>query len=276
MAKARAYISGFSLTALGGLMQSIGDLVATVETDAKKDEEFKLACPACADEDTVGLVGQNYACVANAAHGPYARGVLRRAKEVAKGSFVLLDDAAIEAAKESDLPNNTIDLVPYKRDEVAPFMAPTQYRYVFRDNGKGTLFPVLMQLMAARPDLVFVGKGAIKKSEKFVSVDRGLNGQLVITALEWPGDLRVFDTPDLPEVKPSLVEMATKLFEESIGTFDPAEYEKGARKKLSEAVAAAANGGAPVLQIVGEAASPTSTLDNLEALLRQSLEAKAS
>jgi len=275
MAKAvkdRAYQKGVALVL--GIMEVTGDLVSAKVTGAGSEEKFVSLCPECValnDGGYPGTVKQFYRCM-ESGHSDHTMGDLAKGKENDDGEIIPLTKEQVELAKGSELEANVLELNVHRLSDVRDSTFQSGTSYVFRPANGGKLYPVLVNILKQDPELVFIGMMNLRKNDKLIQVTLGLNDQLVLQELVWPEDLKSFEDQQI-EVKNSLLETAKSLLEQSVTEFQPEDYRKGSRKRLSDLVSWVTTGGAPSDQPVAEV-SATKSDDDLEAVLLAALAAK--
>lgn len=258
----RAYVSGL-VVALGP-MEFAGDLIPPRVVNAGKEEKFTSICPV--HEEAVP-VKQQYICPEDAAHGPFSIGECDKAQE-RDGHYVRVSAQEAVDARKSVLPEKSLDLNVHRASDVEASVLEAGTSYVFRPAGPSKFYGLLLDILAARPDLVFMGECNLRGTDKLVKLERGLNNQLILTELIWPEDLKDFETP-VYEYKPSLLDTATVLAEKTVTDFDPEEYHREARDRIAELLEAKKDGkAAPAPKTKAKVKDDD---DNLEALLQAAI-----
>jgi len=225
----RAALSDFTINL--GFLDVHGDLIVPQETGTKAADQFKLCCPACADATSVK---QGYTC--ENGHGPFVTGDCGHAKEVNK-ALIKVTDEEYEEARKCDLEKNVLPLTIHNADEVKDTFLHSGLTYVVRPTGDAMnikKFSALLRIVTENPQWVFVGVCNVRNTEKFMALSEGLNGQLLMNELVWPGDLRTHDQYTVP-VADDLIAPIVKSIE--VTEFNPDEYVKSTREKIAELVA---------------------------------------
>lgn len=222
------------------------------------DESLKMVCPTC-----VSPMTQQYACPNG--HPSLLPAEVARAKKMDDDTLVLLTTEQIEKAKESKLPKGEFEIHIHPLEEMVHLLVPSNLTYVFTPTGNPVSFGLLLDLIVAHPELVFVGMMNLR-SDKLMRLLPGMNGQLLVQELEWPSDMKEFPIPEY-EYPDKLREQGESLIASLVEPFDAENYTKEQREAMIAAVAEA-NGGAPA-----PAKKPAKRADDLADALAASLAA---
>lgn len=226
----KAWVKDFSI--MLGFIGITVDLIAPKETGSGDAEKFRLVCPECSEATPVS---QGYSCPEG--HGPFLPSKCGHAKELEDKSLVKVTDEEYQEAQKTDLEKNVLYLTAHHKGEVQDLTLPSGTSYVTRPaatviNLKA--YSALIRIIKEHPELTFMGVCNIRNTEKLMRLDIGLNDQLLMFELAWPGDLRQHDPQAIP-VDDSLVDQAMKGIE--VTTFDEKKYVKSTRAKVAELVA---------------------------------------
>ncbi|HWK40882.1 MAG TPA: Ku protein [Croceibacterium sp.] len=157
--------------------------------------------------------------------GPVDRDEIVRGYEVAKGSYVLLDDDEIEAAKVES--RRTLELVQFvDSGEIDVFYFEKPYYVVPADDLAEEAFVVLREAMKAAKK-VGIGQISVRGRETLVSLKPCGKG-LVLETLRYEDEVRKAQDyfSDIPATKPdkSLLELAKTLIDQRSAPFDAGEF----------------------------------------------------
>lgn len=227
----RAYASGVQISL--GLVNMLGELVTLKVPNAGKGEQFSYVCPKC---DEPHKLSQKYLCNDDPSHGPYSISECDRGKEV-DGKMVRFTTEQVSATKASVLPEKTFALQIHHRADIENATYPSGNAYLFRPTGNLPFYMLLREMIRRRPELMFVAKANLRKSDSFVQVDLGLDGQLMIRELVWPEDMKTFEAPAEEAVDEKFVAQFDQLVEALISDeFNAEEYKKDSRLRIAELV----------------------------------------
>jgi len=215
-----------------------GDLLTLTVPNAGREERFKLACPTCR---TPTSLKQGYTC--EKGHGPFSISECDRMHENDEGAMVKVTADEASEASASILPDRELALQVHLRDEIIARTYPSGNAYLFRPKGTAPLYGILLDILAERPDIALVAKTNLRHNDKFVQVDRGLNGQLIVRELIWPQDMKQFEAPEYA-YDPKYRKQALDLIEASVEPFDPEQYRRDAADRIA-AIVAEATGSQP-------------------------------
>lgn len=225
----RAYSSGVTIRL--GLVTMSGDLLTLTQPNSSKKDGSRMVCPQCR---TARPVTQRYVCEHNDKHGPFRPDEVDRAlTDPTSGELQKVDTLALDEAKKSVLPDKDIDIQVHRREDVTECTYPSGHAYLFRPNHADGMYSILLDYIPQHPELIFVAKTAIKRSDKFVQLDVGLNGHMLVRELIWPEDMKVFDA-FRGTYKDKEMQLAENLIDESTDDFDPEEYRKDSRARIAE------------------------------------------
>lgn len=234
--KMRAHVGSVTLSL--GLASTLGSLFTTEEDN---EEKFHLVCPDCTAP--AAFLAQKYVCTENAKHGPFVKGEARSGQNE-DGKIVVIDKAKLDEARASILPPRELELQVHSRNDVEAHTFSKGNVYVFQPTGKSTFYGVLRDILTVRRDIVLLAKMNLRNHDKMVMVDLE-NGQLVVREMMWPADCRPFPqivTPPATKKELAQIEM---LLDASLEPFDPAEYAKNSRARVTAVIEEAVNGPAP-------------------------------
>lgn len=224
------------------------------------DESLKLVCPVC-----VSPMTQEYTCPNG--HPNLLPAETGRAKKMDDDTLVLLTPEQIEKAKESKLSKGELEIHIHPMEEIADVLVGSNLTYVFTPTGNPMSMGLLLDIITAHPELAFIGMLNLR-SDKLMRLLPGMNGQLLVQEVEWPGDVKEFETPEY-EYPDKLRDQAETLIASLVEPFDPADYTKESREAMLAAVAEA-NSGVPA-----PAKKPAKKADDLADALAASLAATA-
>ncbi len=157
--------------------------------------------------------------------GPVDRDEIVKGYEVSKGTYVLLDDDEIEAAKVES--RKTLDLVQFvDAGEIDVFYFEKPYYVVPADDLAEEAFIVLRDALKAS-NKVGIGQISVRGRETLVSLKPCGKG-LVLETLRYEDEVRKAQDyfRDIPATKPdkALLDLATALIDQRSAPFDPAEF----------------------------------------------------
>lgn len=223
----RAAVSGLTIS-IGGLLNITGNLIKPTVVNAGKAEVLTSVCPHC---EQPHKVKQYYQCTQDPTHSGFTIGECHKAKQD-NDLLIKVSDEDVKAAKESDLPKKRIDVNIHRRSDVEAHVIPDGNSYVFvPDNPKEMLYGVVLDYLKQNPDYVLLGMVNIR-ADKCVSINLGLNSQLVVQEIAWPEDLREFETPEY-ETSGAASETAASIMEKLVSDFDATEYRKKSRERIA-------------------------------------------
>lgn len=157
--------------------------------------------------------------------GPVDRDEIVKGFEVGKGSYVLLDDDEIEAAKVES--RRTLDLVQFvDAGEIDVFYFEKPYYVVPADDLAEEAFVVLREALRAA-NKVGIGQISVRGRETLVSLKPCGKG-LVLETLRYEDEVRTAQGyfKAIPAAKPDkgLLELATTLIAQRSAPFDPGKF----------------------------------------------------
>lgn len=259
---ARPAMSDVAVSVLG-IINFSASLIRVTEP-AGKGESFKMICPTCTDPTKPS---QKYICPTCA--GSFSSGELDKAREVGKALHrVTAEDVA--SVRTTSLPEKEIKLVPYKASEVLTrtFADGVAYRIdvtKFKDVGA-----MAVDLVAATPDLVYVGQmNAGRGTEKLFQLVVW-NGALILQEIARPDEVIEFEAPKV-EYDARLLEPAKAWATMQVAEFTAEDFASRRKTRLAELDAAVADG-AP-LPTAAAPAKPAGGADDLLALLQAQIDA---
>lgn len=268
----RAHMSKVTL-AIGPMSQQ-GNLYTVLRTNAGEEEKTHMTCPDC--DGPTEFLEQRYSCKDDDSHGPFLPAECSKGKKVSQedGSekIVKVDPDAIKTAKESLRESGEFDLTVHKRSDVEAHTFPRGNCYVFTPTGKGVLYGMLVELLKKRTDIALISKTNMRKTDHLVQVELGMNDQLVIREIVWPEDAKGFAPVQYEKPSQKNMTMAEMLIDGAMEDFNPADYVKEDRQRVTEAIEEAASG-SPVKK-PSKRKAKAEAQEDLTALLVAALEAQ--
>lgn len=187
----------------------------------------------CTDGHTPTGVKQTVACPTCGKTDGFVKG-----REVAKDTFVLIDQADLDAAAAEGEPfKAVINLTPHPAEQMTDMLpAGDKVYYLGPQPGGNDTFALLHDRIAAHPELVFTTVYAVAGSPAMYQI-RCFGDTLVLVELAWPAALKEQPTwTGTPN--PALVAMADQFLTTLITDFDASTYVDKGRARLDEIVAA--------------------------------------
>jgi DNA end-binding protein Ku len=163
--------------------------------------------------------------------GPEHKG---RGYEVAKGEYILMDDAELEAIEIESTHIIEIDsFVP--RSQIDQRFFDTPY-YVAPNEPVGEAFAVIREAMRGKA-MVALGRLVLSKRERVLALEP-YNKGLLATTLRYPYEVRkaedyFCDLPDIA-IAPDMLTLAEQILDSKAGDFDPVAF----RDRYEEALLA--------------------------------------
>lgn len=219
--KHRASVKDFTIS-IGGLLTSIGDLITPSQTESKTETKLSMICPEGNEKVT-----QKYHCEE---HGDFLPGECAKGRMNDAGEYIPVSTEMVKDTAKSELPPNVLNLHIHPAETVS--IVPSGASYVFRPRVDNGFYAVLLKFLDQHPDLVFMGTSNIRDKEKLFVLQRGLNGQLLLTEVVWPQDVKEFESPTVDD-NDLAYEMGLKLFPTITEDFDPDAYKPEARSRLA-------------------------------------------
>jgi len=157
--------------------------------------------------------------------GPVSKEEIVKGFEVSKGSYVLLDDAEIEAVKIES--RKTLELVQFvDHDEIDVFYFEKPYYVVPADDLADEAFVVLREALR-KTKKIALGQLSVRGREQLVSL-RPCGKGIVMETLRYADEVRKAQSyfAEIPEDKPSedLLDLATTLIDKKSAPFRPGEF----------------------------------------------------
>jgi DNA end-binding protein Ku len=155
--------------------------------------------------------------------------------EVAKGEFVIVDEADLEAIAQND-DSRSIDITRFvKLDEVDPVYLDRTY-YLAPATPPAARRPYVLLLEAMRQgDMGAIGRFVLRGAEYFCLI-RPKGDALALETLFLAEDVRsqveIEEAVAGTEVKPAELDLATQVMQSLVGEFDPAELHSEYRQDL--------------------------------------------
>jgi DNA end-binding protein Ku len=202
--------------------------------------------------------------------GLVERSDLVKGYEYEKNQYVVIEDTDLEAVRiEASHTMNIEAFVDADEVDVIYEDAP----YYLAPDGKmaDETFVVLREAMK-RENKIGIARLAISSRERVVTIAPRGKGMLVCT-LRNPNEVRnsteYFE--DIPDVKvdPEMLELATRLIEQKVTTFEPKNYEDKYEIALMEMIRAKLKGQTPVFAAAPERGNIINLMDALKASLGQ-------
>jgi DNA end-binding protein Ku len=194
--------------------------------------------------------------------------------EVAKGEFVIVEDADLEAIALSD-DSRSIDINRFVAlDEVDPIYLDRTY-YLAPASAPAARRPYVLLLEAMRQsDMGAIGRFVLRGAEYFCLI-RPKGDALALETLFLAEDVRssaeIEEAVEGTEVKPAELELAEQVMQSLVGEFDPGELHSEYRQDLRSMLEAKLSG-----QEIAkpEPAPETPVVDLMDALRRSVAEAQ--
>lgn len=208
--------------------------------------------------------------------GPVDRDEIVKGYEVSKGSFVLLDDDEIEAAKVES--KRTLELVQFvDAGEIDVFYFEKPYYVVPQDDLAEEAYIVLRDALKAKKKLA-LGQLSVRGREQLVSLKPCGKG-IVMETLRYEDEVRRAQTyfKDIPSSKPAkaMLDLAGSLIDQKTAPFDAGEFHDRYVEALKRLIDKKAKSkGKKVLEDVEEPAARGSNVIDLMAALKQSVGGK--
>ncbi len=208
--------------------------------------------------------------------GPIDRDEIIKGYEVSRGSYVLLDDAEIEAVKLDS--KRTLELVQFvDADAIDVLYYEKPYYVVPADDLAEEAYVVLRDALRATRK-VGVGQLAVRGQEYLVSLKPCGRG-MILETLRYADEVNratgFFADIGNAKPDPDLLDLATSLIEKKSGTFDAADYHNRYVDALHRLIDKKAKAkGKRVLEDVDEPAAPAgkSNVIDLMAALKASVD----
>lgn len=209
--------------------------------------------------------------------GPVDRDEIIKGYEVARGEYVLLEDAEIEAVKIES--RKTLELVQFvDACEIDPLYFEKPYYVAPKDDLAEEAFIVLREALR-KTKKVALGQLSVRGSEKLVAIKPCGKG-LLLETLRYADEVRKaqgFFT-DIDEVKPKkeLLDLATTLIKQKSAPFDASEFQDRYVDALRRLIdkKAKAKSGKKIIEDPGEPARASGNVIDLMAALKKSVGAK--
>jgi len=227
--KPRAYVGNFAISL--GLLNVTGKLFPIVISNRNKANAFKRVCP---DRTEPVAMKQRYiASDEEDAEHPklYTQDELLLAKEV-DDKLVFVDEAEVEHARESALPQNVASLSVHPAHEVAGriWSDPDGGAWVFEtpDGPHGAALVTAL----SNPDHVFLAITNLRGREALCRL-RTWEGRIVVERVLWPEEVNEYEPVEVdgdPKLDAALAEMTAKLEV----SFDPESYQSSTRAALAD------------------------------------------
>jgi DNA end-binding protein Ku len=195
--------------------------------------------------------------------------------EVAKGEFVIVEDADLEAIAQHD-DSRAIDITRFVRlDEVDPVYLDRTY-YLAPASAPAARRPYVLLLEAMKDaGMGAVGRFVLRGSEYFCLI-RPKGEALALETLFLAEDVRsqaeIEEAVEGTEVKPAELKLAQQVMESLVGEFDPSELHSEYRGNLRAMLEAKLEGKEIA---VPEPVPETPVVDLMEALKRSVAEAQS-
>lgn len=229
-----------------GVMEMTGDLFNPLKTNAGKEEKFRMACPTHALSGKAVGVEQQYSCLEDDEHGPFAPGDCSRAKEVSKTELILVDKDKVAAAKEeSPIPKDLLALSVHNADDVLPYLVHVGKTYVFQSDGADSAFFAILHrilgddgfVTTSNGRKVLLGEMLVRKEEKIMMLTKW-NGQIVLAEMARPEDVDEFANVST-DADDKLVVLTKTLMDAATEDFVPSDWSKKVRERYAAVVAEA-------------------------------------
>lgn len=265
--KHRKYVSGATLS-LGGIMEVVGDLVTPKVTGADKEEKLASLCPTCGPTSPTA-VSQYYGCEHN--HGPFSIGEVLKGKQNEDESWVVVTKEQADSARKSDLPDKQMNIEVHRRSDMASKFQVAGNTYIFLPTGPSKLYGILLDWLDSHgSEYVLCGLINLRGVDNFMTVQRGVNGNLMLSQVVWPEDMKEFDAP-VYDVDKKLSKLAGEFIEKAISDFEPDAYRKEKRDRIKVLIDTVAAGQPVVVKPKAQDSG-----DDLMAALEDALSKKAS
>ncbi|MEO6041788.1 MAG: Ku protein [Croceibacterium sp.] len=210
--------------------------------------------------------------------GPIDRDDIVKGFEVAKGTYVILSDAEIEAAKVES--RKTLDLVQFvDAREIDVFYFEKPYYVVPADDLAEEAFVVLREALKAAGK-VGIGQISVRGREQLVSLKPCGKG-IVLETMRYEDEVRGAQGyfKDIPDTRPAkeLLDLATALIDQRTAPFEPEKFHDRYIDALKGLIAkkAKAKGKTILEDVVEPGGGSGSNVIDLMAALKKSVGGKA-
>ncbi len=185
--------------------------------------------------------------------------------------YVIIDDSDLEAVRIES--SHTLNIEAFvDASEVDPIWQDTPY-YLAPDGAMAEETFVVLREALERTGKVAIARLVISTRERVVTIGARDKGMFVCT-LRAPSEVRTtaayFD--EIPDTKadPEMLQLAEKLIEQKVTTFDPRQYEDRYEVALRDMIKEKLKGHKPIVAAAPERGNVINLMDALKASLGQS------
>lgn len=229
MARTRATAS--NVTVSFGLISFPVDLVPAVRSRSNKAKSAstKMVCPTCMSDNNLNPLKQQYVCLHDSEHGPFARGDAGTALEI---DGVLHKPSAehVAALAQVDGVRDTVALTVHPADQVDAHTMPSGNIYRLRPRGDGMHYSLVMRLVADM-NVAFLcevtNKGATLLYRALVRDE-----MLVLAELVRPSEFHEPEPVGVAAFDEKLIATGRVLVESLLEDFDPKSFADRRKERL--------------------------------------------
>lgn len=260
----KSYVNNVTISL--GLLSVTGNIYSPTKVNAKKDEQFKMACPL--HPDTPHGVKQRYVCEQEHDNIFEPSDCLSARVDGDKWTIVNKDDIA--AAKASDLEPRKLELTAHPYDPMTTFASGGAHVFLPSEVDSG-VYAAFLELVDERgvvetddgPQMLCGIVSLRKGSETFERLERW-GDQLVLRELVRPQDVDEFQKIDT-DVSVKELDMARQLIATLSEEFDADRYKSSIRERIVALAESGESGEVPAFKAKTEK-------EDLSSLLARSLE----
>lgn len=187
----------------------------------------------CDSGHAVTGVKQRVFCPSCNSEGPW-----KKAREVAKDQFVILDDADLaDAASGADQFKGVMSINVHPAEQVSRFVPTGEKAYSLGpQKGGEDIYALIVGRVREHPELVFTTVFASRSVPTMYQL-RVFEDRLVLCELPWPDAIK--ELPAASGTAPeAMVPMAEQFLQTMVTNYDPSLYRNTAKDKIDELVAA--------------------------------------
>lgn len=163
-----------------------------------------------------------------------------KARQVASGSFVKLDQADLDAvAEEAKAFKGVVNLTPHPAEQMTKMLPAAKgkvYTLAPYDAAAADTYALMLELVRNHPELCFTAVWTVSTVPAIYRLGE-YEGVLTLIELAWPESIR-----ELPAVtgtpNPAMVGMAEQFLTTLVADFDPATYKDTGKARLDAIIAA--------------------------------------
>lgn len=180
-------------------------------------------------------------------------------KDPETGELTLVGKANVDAAKESPLPQNVLNLTVHPAADVDEQTVSSNHKvYVFVPNDKdkaNAQFANLIRALVERTDYAFVGQAVVKVSNEALYRLGVWNGYLTVERLVTPDQVNEFDPAPEDTITDATFGKAEAAVDKMVKPFEAAEYRNRALDAITSLTDKALAGEIDVDEVVVTAAA---------------------